>query len=277
MIKINNIPFGESLFPNGEAVFNIIESDFPLFEILLQFESNKDIGDLMFAVEYIRGNFNPVRIELILPFVPYGRMDRQIDEQMFSLQYFANIINKMEFHKVYCYDPHSGVTKDLIHNLVDGYTDRIRPLVIQTMMDCGASFIHFPDDGAQTKYKELLGGLRASYTVGSKKRDTKDKGKLLGMELDLMGSGRAIKGQTVLIVDDICVRGGTFIMAAEKLLEAGAAKVCLFVTHCENAIFEGDIFKNDIISKVYTTDTIRRNRKGRKNRMVEYTVWKGNH
>lgn len=277
MITINGVPFGEILFPNGEAVFKVINSDFPLFEIYMQFESNKDIGDAMFAVEYIQANYNPVRIILIIPALPYARMDRQINDQMFSLQYFGNILNKMGFYKVYCCDPHSGVSKNLIKNLFDRYLDDIKPLVIQSMMDCGAEFIHLPDKGAKTKYSELLKGIKATIISGEKERDPLNKGRIIGMDIDLSTTKKSIKGKTILIVDDICVRGGTFDMAAERLLAAGAEKVCLFITHCEDAIFEGNILKGNKISKVYTTDSIKRRRDTYRNKLVVYKIWKGDY
>jgi ribose-phosphate pyrophosphokinase len=67
-----------------------------------------------------------------------------------------------------------------------------------------------------------------------------------------------IKGSKILIIDDICSRGGTFYFSAKKLKELGAKEVYLYVTHCENTIFEGEIFTSGLIEKVYTTNSILR-------------------
>jgi ribose-phosphate pyrophosphokinase len=60
----------------------------------------------------------------------------------------------------------------------------------------------------------------------------------------------------VLIVDDICSRGGTFVHTAKALKDAGAANVYLYITHCERTIFNGEIFSSGLIEKVFTTNSI---------------------
>jgi phosphoribosylpyrophosphate synthetase len=65
-----------------------------------------------------------------------------------------------------------------------------------------------------------------------------------------------IVGKNVLIVDDICSRGGTFYHSAKALKEAGAANISLYITHCENTILEGEIFTSGLIQRVYTTDSL---------------------
>ena len=65
-----------------------------------------------------------------------------------------------------------------------------------------------------------------------------------------------VKGSNVLIVDDICSRGGTFYHSAKALKEAGANKIYLYITHCENTILEGEVLMSGLIEKVYTTNSI---------------------
>ena len=85
-----------------------------------------------------------------------------------------------------------------------------------------------------------------------KKRDWKT-GKILGLDVV---SDTDLTGKKVLIVDDICSAGGTFKFSAIKLKELGATDVALYVSHCEDNIQNGDLLKTDLISKIYTTDTI---------------------
>lgn len=56
--------------------------------------------------------------------------------------------------------------------------------------------------------------------------------------------------------DNLCSKGGTFILNAEKLKEMWAGKIYLAVTHCEDTMFDGDILKNDLVTKVFTTNSI---------------------
>ena len=63
-------------------------------------------------------------------------------------------------------------------------------------------------------------------------------------------------GLLFLIVDDICSKGGTFYHSAKKLKELGAKNIYLYITHCENSILEGELINSDLITKIYTTDSI---------------------
>ncbi|MBW7460425.1 ribose-phosphate pyrophosphokinase, partial [Paenibacillus sepulcri] len=73
--------------------------------------------------------------------------------------------------------------------------------------------------------------------------------------LDIVGTVPA-EPFKVIIVDDLCSYGGTFIRSAEKLREIGASPVYLLVGHCEKSIHQGTILTTDLIDKVFTTNTI---------------------
>jgi ribose-phosphate pyrophosphokinase len=94
--------------------------------------------------------------------------------------------------------------------------------------------------------------LTGAYAFGIKKRDW-NTGKILGLELM---NKEVVNGKDVLIIDDICSRGGTFYHSAKALKEAGAKNIYLYVTHCENTILDGDLLTSGLIEKVYTTNSI---------------------
>ena len=101
--------------------------------------------------------------------------------------------------------------------------------------------------------KRYSGLVNEPYAFGIKKRNW-ETGTIEG--LDVAGAVDLIKGKDILIVDDICSRGGTFLHSAKKLKELGANDIYLYVSHCENTILEGDLLNGDLIKKVYTTDSI---------------------
>ena len=51
-------------------------------------------------------------------------------------------------------------------------------------------------------------------------------------------------------------QGGTFFYSAKALKDLGANNIYLYVSHCENSIFEGELLKTDFIKKIYTTNSI---------------------
>ena len=108
----------------------------------------------------------------------------------------------------------------------------------------------YPDEGAMKRYSD---GVGLPYAFGIKKRNW-ETGKIEG--LDVAGAVDQIAGKDILIVDDICSRGGTFYHSAKKLKELGANDIYLYVSHCENTVLEGDLLKEDLVKKIYTTDSI---------------------
>jgi ribose-phosphate pyrophosphokinase len=108
----------------------------------------------------------------------------------------------------------------------------------------------YPDEGAMKRY---AGMFNLPYAFGIKKRNW-ETGQIEG--LDVAGAVDEISGRDILIVDDICSRGGTFYHSAKKLKELGARDIYLYVSHCENTILEGELLKDDLIKKVYTTNSI---------------------
>lgn len=107
----------------------------------------------------------------------------------------------------------------------------------------------FPDEGAMKRYSSML---NFPYAFGIKDRDW-NSGDIKGLKL--MNS-EIIEGKNVLIIDDICSRGGTFYHSAKALKEAGAKNIYLYITHCENTILEGELLTSGLIEKVYTTNSI---------------------
>ena len=122
----------------------------------------------------------------------------------------------------------------------------------------------YPDAGSMKRYSSAV---HLPYAFGIKNRDW-ETGEIKG--LDLSGEIDQLPGKDILIVDDICSRGGTFYYSAKKLKEAGVGKIYLYITHCENTIYEGELLKNNgLVEKIYTTDTILTNLESPKIELVE--------
>jgi ribose-phosphate pyrophosphokinase len=108
----------------------------------------------------------------------------------------------------------------------------------------------YPDEGAMKRYSSES---ELPYAFGMKKRDWKT-GKIEGLDIINIDN---IVGKDVLIVDDICSRGGTFYHSAKALKAAGAKSVSLYVTHCEETITLGEMAASDgLVDHVYTTRSI---------------------
>jgi ribose-phosphate pyrophosphokinase len=190
-----------------------------------------------------------------MPYIPNARMDRVKNiEDVFTLKYFAEILNSLEFDEVMVLDPHSSVSEALINNLqtrpIAIKCNILRSMIDRTEKDRKGLVMFYPDEGAMKRYS---GMVNLPYAFGIKKRNW-ETGQIEG--LDVAGAVDQIAGKDILIVDDICSRGGTFYHSAKKLKELGAKDIYLYVSHCENTILEGELLKGDLIKKVYTIDSI---------------------
>ena len=183
-----------------------------------------------------------------MPYIPHARMDRvKADEDVFTLKYFAEVINSLHFSIVWVRDAHSNVSLALIDNVCD---TGVKAYIRKATELSGANAMFYPDEGAMKRYSSES---ELPYAFGMKKRDWKT-GKIEG--LDIINADNIV-GKDVLIVDDICSRGGTFYHSAKALKAAGAKSVSLYVTHCEETITLGELAASDgLVDHVYTTRSI---------------------
>ncbi|MBQ6695649.1 MAG: ribose-phosphate pyrophosphokinase [Lachnospiraceae bacterium] len=249
MIKLNDKPINLNHFPDGTLLMKEPVPEAEKVVITWLFENNEELVALYFLVKHLQAK-GITNIELKLPYIPNARQDRvKAPEDVFTLKYFAQMINELNFSKVTVLDPHSYVSEALIHH-IDIQTPKKYVEKVLNQIGGENVMLFFPDEGAMKRYSSMF---ELPYAFGMKKRDW-TTGQIQG--LDVAGQTEYIKGSTVLIVDDICSKGGTFYYSAKGLKELGAEKVYLYISHCENSIFEGELLETDWIEKIFTTNSI---------------------
>ena len=265
MILLNGVEMEQGKFPDGTLLMKYTRAFGFNNVITWKYESDAEMFALMCLVNHIRDHKEDAYMELVMPYVPNARQDRvKSDEDIFTLKYFCQFINSLKFNKVRIQDVHSNVSLALIDRVCNyGIVCPLHKTLINiaTIETGGVTsenydenlknlVVFFPDEGAMKRYSSEI--TNSPIAFGIKNRDWKT-GQIKG--LDLM-NGEAVKGKNVLIIDDICSRGGTFYHSAKALKEAGAANIYLYVTHCENTIHEGELLNSDLIKHIYTTDSI---------------------
>lgn len=258
MIAIDNVTIKFGQFPNGESNLNYNNIAFSDKSIItLKYESDTDLFNLFILKSYMDSIMPRNTFKLNILYMPYSRMDRANKYYTFNLKYVCNFINAMNFYSVSVWDAHSDVCLALL--------DRVEEIsIIPALVANALSGIEnhlgivlcYPDAGAQKRYSQSFG---YPTIVGSKNRNFKD-GSIIGMEVNT--NGVDLEDKTIIIVDDLCSKGGTFIGIAEALEKYKVRDIILVVAHCENTILDGNILWNaDLaidspISKVYTTNSI---------------------
>ncbi len=248
MIKVNGDKININYFPDGSLNLNI---DNPHRNINIEwyYEPNEEIV-LFYIANHIINN-GGVLDNLYMPYIPNARQDRAKKlSNVFTLKYFCNFINSLNFKRVIVRDAHSNVALSLINNVAqDNFMTLVKELMSGILINNSQDRVFYPDEGSCKRYSE---DIKFPYIFGIKDRDW-DTGKIKG--LDVYGNIPNVLFN-VLIVDDIISYGGTIFYSAKKLKEIGANKIYVYTTHCENSILEGELIGSGLINKIYTTKSI---------------------
>lgn len=249
MITLNGKEVSPKYFSDG-ALDIKIEPELLNFEGLniigWRFDKNEELISIYFLARHLQSK--GIRdVELRMPYIPNARKDKaQREKDVFSLKYFAEIINQLQFSRVVVLDPHSTVSEALI--------DRIRVITPEgyihaVLEELGDQVILFyPDEGAVKRYADKTD---RPYVYGMK---TRDKTTRVINDYRIEGDLELITGRDILMVDDICASGKTLAIAAGKLKELGAGDLFVFVSHCENTVVKSELL--GLITRLYTTDSI---------------------
>ena len=253
MIKVGNVEIKQGQFPDGTLLmkFDPNGDEFDTRgNILVEwyYENDAELFSLICVKRHLDRVYSYSDVVLEMPYIPHARMDRvKSDEDVFTLKYFCEVINSLNFKVVHVRDAHSNVSLALLNNVEEM---PITNYVLDAIFEAQADVLFFPDEGAMKRYSSES---ELPYAFGMKKRDWKT-GKIEG--LDIINTDNIV-GKDVLIVDDICSRGGTFYYSAKALKAAGAKSVSLYVTHLEKTVILGEMASTDgLVDHVYTTKSI---------------------
>ena len=254
MIRINDKKIDMKHFPDGTMLIKYLADD-EITKITWLYDNDEECMGIYFLVKHLRAHGAKV-IDLFMPYIPNARMDRvKNQDEVFTLKYFAEFINDLKFDSVEVLDPHSNVSTALIDNVsIIEPTDIILNL-LETVNSDGNTILFFPDEGAMKRYSHIASKCDIPYVFGMKNRDWRS-GEILGLEV--LGENDAVPGKNILIIDDICSRGGTFLHSAKALKAMGAADIDLYVSHLENSVWEGDMIRSGLVRNIYTTNSIYR-------------------
>jgi len=255
MLILNGKPVRLDKFPDGTLLIKECVEDGKTQIIDWRFQSNEEFVALSFLTNHIRDT-GDYYIILRMWYIPNARQDRvKNPDDVFTLKHFAKMINSLAFNEVQVFDPHSSVSEALFNNISVYKSEHLINDIYKQVSKIGDTVVFYPDEGAMKRYSKNVkkpSGTRVPYAFGIKDRDW-SSGEIKGL---LVVGEDIVKGKNVLIVDDICSRGGTFYHSAKKLKEIGAEKIFLYVSHCENTILDGEVLKSGLIEKVYTTNSI---------------------
>lgn len=252
------IDFESFTFSGGEEHIRFNAIDFTTaikLEVFERLTDSSKLIQLMIAVDALKRLSNEaVPIELVIPYFPYARQDRVcVEGEALGAAVMANFINNLGFAKVTIWDAHSEVSPALINRVVNVAQINLleRCSELSERLSSGELTLISPDAGASKKTIKIAETFNGEPEViqAQKLRNLKT-GEIIKTEI--LGD---VQGKKVLIADDICDGGRTFIELAKVLKEKGAEEVSLFITH---GIFsKGLTVFEGLIDAIYTTDSFR--------------------
>ena len=253
-VKINNIEFGEGLFYSSEEKFKSIPWQtcaHGFVNIDFKYETDYDIWKLIVAKKYLDDRFGSIVTVLNMLYVPYSLVNEEKEDTVFTIKYFCELINELNFSQVKIFDPYFSLVSVLLKRVIKvnlpDYINLVTDIdktdyvfyIRKNVMERYSKILSFPDN-----IKSFYGDSKEDFFTEEIK------------EINFIDLPKDITNKNVLIVDNFCSKGDIFITFAKALKEVGFKKVSLYVSHCEDLIYNGDILKTDYIDKVYTTNSI---------------------
>jgi len=191
------------------------------------------------------GAFNHTLLRL--PYLPYGRADRRfVPGDCFGLKVFSQIVASLGYDEIRTVDMHSRVGHKFLDILDEGVYKQVWAVIEKLGGGKNNVTILLPDKGA-SRYKQLLSAC-PKVLEAEKIRDPQT-GKLSGFKVPpLFGK--------VLIVDDICDGGGTFIGIADEIRATNPpVRLFLYVTHGIFSKGKEELLKR--FEEIFTTETFK--------------------
>jgi ribose-phosphate pyrophosphokinase len=210
-------------YPDGGVYAQVTDFSNPVItERINSYEDLFFVKSLKEACDYndIEG------VELNIPCMFQQQHDRRFKpNESFELQIVADFINSCNFKKVRVFHPHSDVTQGNIRkcHVVDN-----SKFITQVLAELPTKPILLSTDGGSFKWINKLADViefTGEVYGANKSRDA------VTHKLVQMIDRQDFEGRDILVVDDLCVGGGTFLGLAELLKTRNVGRLFLATSH----------------------------------------------
>jgi ribose-phosphate pyrophosphokinase len=191
------------------------------YTIVWDFENESELIHVLQLAKLIGVKTN-IAPNLFMPYLPYGRQDKTVsNETTFALRIFIEVLkNSRDFANISTLDAHNTTYCKLLGIQNIEPTEQIKFAIDAVNPD----YIVFPDKGASNRGYNVQ-GLK---TIVLDKVRNQLTGEIEGLKIPVPLD---ITDAKLLIVDDLCDGGRTFIEATNLLKALDAKEVSLYTTH----------------------------------------------
>ncbi|MBB1625857.1 ribose-phosphate diphosphokinase [Achromobacter sp. UMC71] len=221
------------VFPGGESQVTVpaalqaqadAASEFRIHALL---KSADDVMQLLLLTDALR-RLNPaVPVHLDMPYVPYARQDRVCNPgEALGAAVFCKLINDQQYATVTVVEPHSDVTPALLQRVRVVDAAAFLANVLAAPAFANGVTLMAPDAGARKRVQALAKKLGVTDVRYAEKVRDPQTGRITETRVP-----DDIPAQPVLVVDDICDGGRTFLELATALRDKTRQPLYLYVTH----------------------------------------------
>lgn len=293
MITVNDVPLlNYHTFPGGEVRVQLdLDSlnnygevnNYRDFHIKAKIKNSDELIALIHTIEIVNVYYGIGHIELTLNYLPYARQDRICNPgEINGLEWILNLLDSMDVNKLNILDVHNPSKINPMNYNMHITNTHVSDILLKNIPLIGNyNFIVAPDAGSANKIRQVVDRsnnifnkntshgelndiMKAFYHIEpiffEKTRD-QQTGKIEDISIStesitLLESFDVLerKNKRVLVVDDICDGGGTFLPIAHILrVEYDIKYIDLFVTH---GIFsKGTVDLLNEYNNIITTDS----------------------
>lgn len=251
MIKLNGHLVNVTIFPDktsqvwklsNEILFSIEHCD--EYHIYWEFQNEGEIFQIIQLIDLVQTLvYERKLIILECPYLPYARQDKEIyNNSCFALHTFCSLFSSIaELRTFDVHNPSFFANKNVAPFDLVNYLpyEEINKIIKEEEIN----LVLYPDKGASKRYPQL--SENNIHCSAEKVRDQLT-GEITGISIP-----NIVDGLNIIVVDDLCDGGRTFVELAKVIKEHKPAKLILYVSH---GIFSKGV---DIIyiagyTKIYT-------------------------
>lgn len=253
----SEIGFKVSRFPDGQQTLDIIDYNGLLDKVVMIKSRLNDFKDLelIICANQALKNLCPARIHLYVPYFMGARSDRKFQDGGINYlkQVICPIINSQNFASVTVMDPHSDVLEACLNNYKKLDNHKLVDFALESLNGRSAeTLIVSPDAGALKKIYDVAKQFNITNVVTASKIRDVISGKIIKTEIPGMFLSDI---KHIIIIDDICDGGRTFIELAKEIKQQTNIPIYLIVTH---GIFSGGYEKlSDELDGIFCTNSFK--------------------
>jgi ribose-phosphate pyrophosphokinase len=251
--NLSTIKYKVASFPDGQKLITITSEVDVEHGVVIQSRLTWEDLQLIYCATKALREMKVKEIHLYVPYFLGARSDRKFEAG--SINYLKEIIcpliNSLGFETVTIIDPHSYALEMGLNNFIGIDNSQLVDWALKDI-DSENMTICSPDAGAEKKIWKLIDKVQFNGKVitCSKHRD-EVSGEICGVTVPIDDFG----GKDVVIIDDICDGGRTFLEMAEVIETKNPGKMYLIITH---GIFsKGFEELSKHFNKIYCTNSVR--------------------